>query len=108
MGAVTDRRITSRSNLKGAPEMNTGHVTYCPPAEAAGHRLDDVIAFLRAGCELSTARLLATVTDCREFSCKTWKKLNEYKEKIACDGAYNFQMEIYENLFSEDEDSIIR
>jgi hypothetical protein len=85
--------------------MNRSRVTYCPPAKAAGHCLDDVVAFLRAGCPLSTARLfaesLAIVTDTLEMEDELWAKFRKYIDKIICDGVYDFQMEIYERCYKD-------
>jgi len=73
--------------------MNTARITYCEPAKAAGHCLDDIIAFLRAGCPLSTARLLANAYShpC-SMSDKTWERFRKYTERIAEEGVWDFQV----------------
>ena len=79
--------------------MNRSRVTYCTAEKAAGEGLDDIIAFLRAGCGLSTARLFAqAVANPDTVSCETWKMLYKYVDKLIFSGAYEFQTEIIEKL----------
>jgi len=72
---------------------------YCAAEKAAGHCLDDVIAFLRAGCALSTARLFAeAVADPDTVSYDSWQMLSKYMDKVIFSGAYEFQIKIHEKL----------
>jgi len=59
-------------------------ITYCPPADAAGDALDDVIFFLRCGFPPSTARLLGRVyrdVCSGKVSDKMWEALQAYTLK---------------------------
>lgn len=80
--------------------MHKSRVTYCPPAKAAGHCLDDVIAFLRAGLPLPTARILAEAWAIAlrggEMPDELWDKFMKYLDKIVWDGVYDFQMDFKE------------
>lgn len=57
-------------------------VTYCPPAKAAGHYLDDLVFFLRCWFPESTARKLAQLhSEVLEMSDEAWAALKAYLDR---------------------------